>query len=165
MALNLLQHLSSLRASVLVNHDVNTDIITDEVASEKLALDRPFVYARYWPSNATTNAYYAVSVYNPTEVTHTFAHLSVVFTPGWASNYSREEVNSALAARDSGWPSYTGRETTLPGMQTTEIRLDFPVPASAPAGFKFLGLGLLWGTHPDPALVYYDIGRFYTMKN
>ena len=165
MALDLLPQLNTLRASMLVNHDVTSDIITDEVAAEKLALDRPFVYARFWPSNATTNAYYAVRVYNPTDVTHTFAHLSVVFTPGWASNYSREEVNSALAARDSSLPTYTGKETTLPGLQSTDIRLDFPVPASAPSGFKFLALGLLWGTHPDPALVYYDIGRFYTMKN
>ena len=165
MAFDLLQHLNNLRASALVNHAVITDFITVQDATARLAQDSPFVFARYWPSNTTTNAYYGVSVYNPSDVTHKFVHLSVVFTPGWASNYSREEVNSALAARDSGVPSYTGRENTLPGKQITEIRLDFPVPDSAPAGFKFLALGLLWGTHPSPDLVYCDINRFYVMKN
>lgn len=165
MAFNLLQHLSSLRASMHNNLDVVSDIITDEMANEKLLSDRPFVYYRNWPSNAATSSYYGVSVYNPSKVEYSFVHLSIVFTPGWASNYSREEVNSALAARDFGLPTYTSKETNLPGLKTTEIKVDFPTPASAPTGYKFLGLGLLWGTHPDPSLVYYDIGRFYTMKN
>lgn len=165
MSFDLIQHLNSLRGSVFLKPDVITDIITDEIATERLAQDRPFAYARLWPANATTNSYYAVHVYNHSDVTLTFAHLTVVFTPGWASNYSRDEVNSALAARDPNCPTYTGKETTLPGKQSTEIMIAFPVPASAPAGYKFLALGLLWGTHPSPELVYYDISRFYTMKN
>ncbi len=57
MAFNLLQHLSSLRASMHSNLDVVSDIITDEMANEKLLSDRPFVYYRNWPASASQPAH------------------------------------------------------------------------------------------------------------
>ena len=141
-----------------------TDFIADDVAAQQLQVQRPFVYRRSWPRRASSNAYYSVSVYNPTNITHTFAHLSVILTPGWASNFALDRVNHALAAREPGVPSYTGQDAVLTANDHTHIRLDFPVPSSAPVGFKYIGLGILWGSHPSPDAHYYDVGRFYTMK-
>lgn len=159
-----LKRLNEVRAQASFRHDAVVDVLSDELARKMLDSQRPIAYRREWATRASTSAYYAVTVFNPSDIALTFTHLSVVITPGWASDYAQDQINTALAARDRDWPSYTGPDVTLVPNGDTTIRLDFPIPSSAPVGFKFIGLGLLWGPHPSPDAHYYSVGQFFTLK-
>ena len=156
-------NLAELRGR-LVPDDVVEEVISDDTAEEVLKGNRPSIASRSWPKSAKKNAYYSLTVLNPTSQAFRNVHLTIIFTPGFASNQDKSLVNSALAARDHGIPTYTSDSITLPANSITPVRIEFPIPELLPPNFKFLVLGLLWGSHSDITEHYYDVQQFWIKK-
>ena len=138
------------------NDEINSDFVDDDQIDALFTARRPYVSRAEWPAVSRIDGYYRLTVINPSDTTYTFVHLSVAFGLGWAM--CEEDVNAALASRDSQWPYLTSRPVTLLPYSRTYIRVDYQVPNCVQRNTSHVGLGLLWRPH----IGHFDVRRFYT---